>query len=156
MPPLAEQSGTDDVCYSCQMAATDHPPPRENILRTEHWRVVHAFDSSLPGWLVVLPHEHVTSLAELTPDAAAELGGLLRELSRALHDVVGCTKTYVMQFAEAEGFAHVHFHVVPRMADQPAEHRGPRIFAYLGHTDPARVTAAAQDDLALRLRAWLS
>jgi diadenosine tetraphosphate (Ap4A) HIT family hydrolase len=58
----------------------------------------------------------VTALHELTAEEAAGLGPLLRGLSAALGRVVGCTKTYVMLFAEAEGFAHAHFHVVPRIA----------------------------------------
>jgi hypothetical protein len=49
-------------------------------------------------------------------------------LSRALHQVLGCQKTYIAQFAEAEGFSHVHFHVVPRPPNLPQEFRGPGIF----------------------------
>ena len=98
-----------------------------------------------------------TPLAETDEwDAAAELGPLLRDLSIALEAETGCLKTYVMQFSEAEGFAHLHFHLVPRMPDQPAEHRGPRVFAHLGHPESSRVTESARDDLALRLRARLT
>jgi diadenosine tetraphosphate (Ap4A) HIT family hydrolase len=46
-------------------------------------------------------------------------------LSRALRAVTGCVKTHVVQFAEAERFSHVHFHVIPRMADLPFQRRGP-------------------------------
>ena len=43
-----------------------------------------------------------------------------------------------MLFAEADGFAHLHVHVVPRMADQPDDRRGPDVFGYLqdGHALP--------------------
>jgi len=33
-------------------------------------------------------------------------------------------------YMEAEGFAHLHVHLIPRFADTPADHRGPRIFEY--------------------------
>ena len=52
-------------CYSCAQEAADDVAPHERLLVTEHWRVAHAFDSSLPGWLVVLPRRHLLSLVEL-------------------------------------------------------------------------------------------
>jgi diadenosine tetraphosphate (Ap4A) HIT family hydrolase len=62
--------------------------------------------------------------------------------------VTGCQKTYVVQFAEAEGFSHVHFHVLPRPADLPAEHRGPRVFGLLGAAEGERVSADRMDEVA--------
>jgi diadenosine tetraphosphate (Ap4A) HIT family hydrolase len=121
----------------------------ERIYVDEFWRVAHAFDSSLAGWLIVVPRRHVEAIAELTPAEAASLGTVLHRASIALTNTLRCQKTYVMQFAEAEGFSHVHFHVVPRMADLPEEHRGPRIFHYLGQS-PA-LSLAARNQLAERL-----
>jgi len=144
-------------CYPCHQAAAADPPPRERILRTDHWRVVHTFEAGLPGWLVLLPLRHVTSLAELGPAEAAELGPLIVDLSKALVAEFGCSKTYVMQFAEAPGFGHVHFHVVPRMPDLPAELRGPRVFGALSGTPAAdAATTQAHDRLAEALTARLA
>ena len=53
-------------------------------------------------------------------------------MTAALREVLGCGKTYVALFAEAEGFAHVHFHVVPRSTDLDQSLRGPRVFGLLG------------------------
>ncbi|MEV4757903.1 HIT family protein [Micromonospora sp. NPDC049559] len=125
-------------CYSCtQNERFDTLPVRERVGADEHWRVAHAFDTALPGWLVLVPRRHVTAVADLTDAEAATLGPWQVRLSRALREVTGCVKTYVAQFAEAEGFAHVHFHVIPRMADLPAGRRGPRIFDLLGSGEPA-------------------
>ncbi|MEO7753842.1 MAG: HIT family protein [Terracoccus sp.] len=118
-------------CYACDRQADPSPPPREDVTRTEHWRVVHAFNSTLPGWLVLLPTRHLTSFTELAPEAADELGGIVRRLGLALESVTGCTKTYLMQFSEQEGFAHLHLHLVPRMPDQPDTARGPKCFVHL-------------------------
>ena len=118
-------------------------------------RAAHAFNSTLPGWLVLLPRRHVTSIAELTPAEAAELGPLLHRLSQALQAAVGCTKTYVMQFAEADGFSHVHFHLVPRMPDLPADHRGPRVFHYLTRPSDEWLTVDARDQYAADIAARL-
>ena len=112
------------------------------------------FNSSLEGWLIITPLRHLQSIDELTDDEAVALGRLLRDASRALRTVTGCVKTYVMLFAEADGFAHVHFHVVPRMADQPDERKGPAVFGYL--KEPP-VTEARRDELAEQLvAAWPS
>ena len=121
-------------CYACQQAGPD-APFRERFVRHAGWRVAHDFNSSLAGWLVLVPLRHVHALDELTADEATTLGDLLRNASVALRSVTGCEKTYVMLFAEAEGFAHLHVHVVPRMSDQPADRRGPDVFGYLkdGH-----------------------
>ena len=144
-------------CYSCNgNADIDRLPLRERIAVDERWRVAHAFNATLPGWLVLLPRRHVTTIAELTDAEAASLGTWQVRLSRALHVVTGCMKTYVAQFAEAEGFAHVHFHIVPRAADLAHEHRGPRVFALLGTKDRPQVSDAAIEELATKLSAQLA
>jgi len=102
----------------------------------------------LPGWLVVVPTRHVTSLAELSASEAGELGPLLRDVTRALEQAVGCTKMYVALFAEAEGFGHVHFHVIPRMRDQEEALRGPGVFRLLGASEEER--AGSRHGLAVR------
>lgn len=68
---------------------------------------------------------------------------------------MGCAKTYVAQFAETEGFAHVQFHVIPRMADHAPEPRGPCVFGLLGKPEDEDVTTAERDALALEIRAHL-
>jgi diadenosine tetraphosphate (Ap4A) HIT family hydrolase len=141
-----------DGCVPCARAAAAGPPPSEAIAERGGWRVVHAFGTSLPGWLVVLPRRHLLALDELDDDEAAALGPLLRDVTAALRAVVGASKTYVALFAEAEGFAHLHLHVVPRQHDLPAELRGPAIFGLLG----ADLVVPDAEALSLRLRTFLT
>lgn len=143
-------------CFPCdkQKAAT-FLPPRENVVHTDHWRVAHAFNSTLPGWLVLLPTKHITSFTELAPAAADELGGLVRRLGIALEAVTGCVKTYLMQFSEAEGFSHLHLHLVPRLPNQPLHTRGPRVFAYLTDDQAQWLPETERDTIGLSLRAAL-
>jgi diadenosine tetraphosphate (Ap4A) HIT family hydrolase len=144
---------TANLCYTC--AATekmDELGPSSAIWVTDGWRVAHSFNSALLGWLVVVPRRHIESIHELSDDESVELGRLLRRASKALVDVVGCQKTYVMMFAEAPGFNHVHFHVVPRAHALDAEHRGSSIFEYLKHPESEWIPLAEQDELALALR----
>jgi diadenosine tetraphosphate (Ap4A) HIT family hydrolase len=144
-------------CYTCgQEAALASAPMRERIAYDDHWRVAHAITTSVPGWLVLVPRRHVSAIAELTDAEAAALGSWQVRASRALHAELGCSKTYVVQFAEAAGFAHVHFHLVPRMSDLPATEVGPRIFARLGVPAEQQVSEAEMDALAVRLSAHLA
>ena len=143
-------------CLSCALERRADLPPRERIYLDAHWRVAHAFGTAQPGWLVVLPRRHVIALDELSRAEAAALGPVLRAVTSALREVIGCAKTYVALFAEAEGFGHVHFHVVPRHSDLDPQLRGPRIFALMGG-DPARhVPDGDMDQLAGQLTAALS
>ena len=143
-------------CFACDHQASPSLPPREDVVHTDHWRVAHAFNSTLPGWLVINPTRHLTSFTALTPEAAHELGGLVLRLGVALERVTGCVKTYLMQFSEAEGFSHLHLHVVPRMPDHPADARGPKVFAYLKDDPGQWLPESERDDIALALRAALS
>jgi diadenosine tetraphosphate (Ap4A) HIT family hydrolase len=145
-------------CYTCTLLEQRERGGRplwDDIYRTRFWYVVHAYDSALPGWLVLVARRHIEAVAELTPEESAELGSLITLVSQVLQSVTGCLKTYVIQFAEAAGHPHVHVHIVPRMAGIPEERRGPRIFGYLGAAEAERVPEAAMDALAAQVRALL-
>ena len=143
-------------CYNCDLETSGSLAPRDDVVHTQHWRVCHAFNTSLPGWLVVVPRTHVESFTELTPEAADELGGLVRRLSLALETVTDSVKTYLMQFSEAEGFSHLHLHLVPRGADHPVEARGPRVFAFMGGDEADWVSEVERDRISTALRQALS
>ena len=143
-------------CFPCDQQAAVSLPPRDDVVQTDHWRVAHAFNSTLPGWLVLLPTRHVTSFTGLTPEAAGELGGLVSRLSTALETVTGCVKTYLMQFSEAEGFSHLHLHLVPRLPDHPEDARGPRVFAYMTDDQAQWLPTTERDTIALSVRAALA
>ncbi|MET9494055.1 HIT family protein [Streptomyces sp. NPDC006552] len=156
-PPalLGDRPATPD-CYACgNEARFTELPPRERIAFDPHWRLAHAVGTALPGWLVLLPRRHVSAVHDLTDAEAGTLGGWQVRAARALREVTGCAKTYVAQFAEAEGFTHVHVHLVPRSATLDAARRGPRVFAYLRHPEAEHVSADDADALAHALRAHL-
>ena len=137
-------------------------PAWDNIVRTEHWDVLHAYDSQLLGWLILVTLEHRDSLADLFDAEADELGRLTRDISLALADLTGCPKTYLAQFAENPDHQHVHVHLVARTAAIAENRRGPRAFALLGADEDERVPEADMNELALGLRAhpalaaWIS
>lgn len=100
---------------------------RECVYSDESWRVV-VNTSALRGWLLVATRRHVQTLAELSADEEESMGKVLALGSRVLADVVGCVKTYAMLFAE--GTPHVHFSLVPRMADIPDSLKGANVSGY--------------------------
>jgi diadenosine tetraphosphate (Ap4A) HIT family hydrolase len=117
-------------CYSCRQnaLAPEGLVSRERIFDGGLWRVAHAIDVPVSGWLVVVCRRHVTSMGELTAEEAASLGPLLRAASRALERAFAVRKAYMAFFAEAKDFEHLHIHVLPRLRELPEERRGPRIF----------------------------
>lgn len=139
-------------CFNCAYEARGDFAVRESVWRSGEWRVALAFNSSLEGWAVVIPRRHVESLDELSIEESSALGVLLRDLTSALKTVTGCAKTYVMMLAEMPGFNHVHFHVVPRMADLSEDRRGTAIFAYLKEVP---LSEEERDNTARRIRAEL-
>jgi len=146
------------ACKTCELIArrdAGDAPMWDAIHRTDHWDLVHAYNSSLPGWLVLVARRHIAALADLNAAEAAELGPLIQKVSAALHEVTGCHKTYLAQFAEHPDHPHVHLHLVARRLDDPPETRGPAVFAYIDDATRPLVDGARMNDLARRLQAAL-
>jgi diadenosine tetraphosphate (Ap4A) HIT family hydrolase len=140
-------------CLTCQRNAERHTYPiAENIFENDYWRVCHAFNTSLPGWLVIVALRHIGTLAELTSEEAMSMGELTRKTSKALREVTGAVKTYSIQFAEHPDHSHVHFHIVPRHESTPEEYRGKNIFHYLNVPDEQAVPLEQRNKLAGKIR----
>lgn len=145
-------------CVTCQLVErrdVGEAPPWDTIRRTPHWDVVHAFGTAVEGWLVLVVRRHLTSVADLSDPEAAELGPLIRDVSRAVQRAVDCDKTYVVQFAEHPQHPHVHVHVIPRARDLPDDRQGPRVFGLLGVPDEDAVPADRMDEIAALVAAEL-
>jgi diadenosine tetraphosphate (Ap4A) HIT family hydrolase len=141
-------------CFACDNNALAALPAREEIVRTAHWRLAHANNSALPGWLVLVCTSHLDSIHELDEEAYAELGLLQGRVSQALETLLGAPKTYVMFFAE--GLTHLHVHLVPRMPDLPPDRIGPGVFGYLGDDPSVWVADDEVESIATELRRLLS
>ncbi len=145
-------------CKTCELVArrnADLAPLWDCIFRTPYWDVAHCFDSALPGWLVLVSRRHIAAVDELTAAEAAELGPLIRQTSAALREVTGCSKTYVIQFAESPDHPHVHFHIIPRMDNQPEDRKSVHVFKYLGAPEAERVSEEVMNAIAISVRSFL-
>lgn len=151
-------SDPDATCKTCQANRGELQAPGGVIHADDLWQVEHML-RPLPmvGWLIVKPLRHVTAFADLTDDEAATFGPLVRRVMGALQRVTGAEKVYLCLFAEAPGFVHLHFHLIPAMAEWTPEHRGPGVFDLIGEAmrrgDLVEPLAAAA--LAERVRAEL-
>lgn len=143
------------TCWLLERRDAGDAPEWDSIVRTDAWDVVHCDSTSMLGWIVLVVRRHVAALADLTDDEASALGPLVRDVSRALHELVGCEKTYVVQFAEHPQHRHVHVHVVPRPEGLTDDQVGPGVFQFLGVDEGERVSEADMNRLASALRTAL-
>lgn len=144
------------VCLTClSLSGERRISPGPTIHDGRYCVVEHAYPSRLLGWLVIVLKRHAEALHDLAPAEFAELAELQSAAARALRDVTGCAKEYLMCLAEAPGHHHVHFHIVPRAADLPVELKGAAIFAMIKTTEAEAVPPAQVADACLELRSAL-
>lgn len=145
-------------CYTCELLKKrdgGNAPLWDCIYRSPYWDVVHSYNTALLGWLVLVVRRHIEAVDEMTTDEALELGKMIHQVSLVLKEVTGCLKTYVIQFAEHPEHPHVHFHIIPRMADQPEDHKSTNIFKYLGVAEGEQVSKEEMNRIASRVQSSL-
>ena len=100
------------------------------------------------GHTLVIPKERKASLGELSDEASAAIGRVLPRLCRAVMQATGAEAYNVLQnngSAAHQAVFHVHFHIIPKVAD-----------AGLGMTWQAGVLDDAETDhLVSQMRASL-
>ncbi len=137
-------------CQTCRAIAGEISltnAPR--ILLDDHWLAEHCHPVATPAWIVLVLRRHARTIHDLTDAESASLGHWLPTIARALHQMTGSELEYVMQFAEGDGFHHVHFHIIARAADWPDAFRGSRVFAAMRTADPIGSDRATEVIVAL-------
>lgn len=87
-------------------------PPRFIIHQTRHWVINHRMDSALPGYLMLSARQMTNNLAQLPPEALAELGVLQAQIQVVLEDHLQPKRLYIGRFGHDAGHS-IHFHFVP-------------------------------------------
>ncbi len=147
-----------EKCLTClNLSGERRISPGPYIYQGTHWVVDHAYPTTHLGWLVILPKRHIEALHELTREEFQELAEIEYRLVQVMHTDRAVLKEYMMCFAEGQGFAHVHIHVVPRPVDLPVEIKGPRVFALLAvdaeHAIPAQEITTFCEEFTRKLQA---
>jgi diadenosine tetraphosphate (Ap4A) HIT family hydrolase len=106
-------------------------------------------DQFFPGWSVLVLKRHATELWQLAP---AERAGLMDEVTRVAQALAVAFGAVKMNY-ELLGnqLAHIHWHLVPRCADDPA----PRAPAWTVEHAPRRLSAPETTERIARIRAQL-
>lgn len=75
-------------------------------------------DQFFPGWTVLVLRRHATELWQLTPDERAALIEEVARVARAVGTAFDAAKLNYELLGNQIG--HIHWHLVPRRADDPA------------------------------------
>ena len=101
-------------CLGCDLADGTVPLPGGVIHETAYWLVEHCVGPLGVGTLIVKPKRHVTRVAELLPDEAAELGPLLQRSAAVVDELVVPEQVYTCLWSHAGGTpVHIHYVVQP-------------------------------------------
>ena len=141
-----------DPCPICTEIAGG---PGDEIASSPRWRLrLHASPSPLAGWAILDLRRHAATLDLLEPEEAAELGPWVVRATAAIRGATGCTRVYLLGFAEA--VPHVHLHLAPRHGDDP-ETASWQVADLYRAVAAGRSPAATLDEcerVAAAMRAW--
>ena len=73
-----------------------------------------------PGHTLVIPKEPAATVDKLSDDSAAAIGRVLPRLCRAVLQATGATEYNILQNngpGAHQAVFHVHFHIIPKLAD---------------------------------------
>jgi diadenosine tetraphosphate (Ap4A) HIT family hydrolase len=98
------------------------------IYEDEHWRIRHANETNILGYLILESKRHLLDLSQADESELLSYGPLLGALMKAIRSVTDCQRVYT--FTLAEMVPHFHVHLIPRTASIPRAYRGRGIMSY--------------------------
>jgi diadenosine tetraphosphate (Ap4A) HIT family hydrolase len=143
----------------CDLTSGDRDLPGDRVHETRHWVVEHCIGPLGVGTLVLKPLRHCVHVSDLTEEEAAELGPLLRTVSRCVEELNEADQVYVCLWSHAGWVpGHIHFVVQPswnRLRDRYSK-PGPTIQVEMFREDvpPPREEVEAFCDRARRWPGW--
>lgn len=102
-------------CIFCKIVAGEIPSSR--VYEDETKLAFMDIGPVRPGHLLLIPKQHYERLTDLPDDVAAELGGLMPRLARAVVAAARADGFNIFQTNGAcsgQAVPHVHFHIIPR------------------------------------------
>lgn len=98
-------------CVGCDLIAGRRRLPGGVVFESSGWVVNHAIGPFNLGTLVVAPKDHVVAFADLSDEAVAGLGPLLRAAAEAVERICSPEQVYVCSWAHAAR-ERKHLHIV--------------------------------------------
>lgn len=106
-------------CPICALHADRAAAAALEIGRTPLWLLRHhPQPAPLPGWLLLDARRHIPGPVAFAEQEAAGWGATVRLASQLVEQLTGCERVYVIAFGE--GAPHLHLHLIPRHAADPA------------------------------------
>jgi len=102
--------------------------PRSLVAETASWLVLVRPSQPTLGSLVLVCKEPAQAFSELSVEAFADLAQVTRGAERALGELVRYGRINYLMLMMVD--RDVHFHVIPRYADEPEKHRNDHPWSY--------------------------
>ena len=119
---------------------TDWPRAGHHIVNLRETIVALRDDQFFPGWTVLALKRHEVEMYDLTPEERTRVMEDVTDVARALAEVFQARKMNYALYGNQD--PHMHWHVIPRLADDPAPLETPWNVAHAPiRLDPAALTA---------------
>ncbi len=106
-------------CAICRIHGDPALGDAYTIGRGDLWLLRHHPDPApLVGWLLLDSCRHLGGPADFTDQEAVAWGPAVRHASALVRQLTGCDRVYAIAFCE--GAPHLHLHLIPRFAHDPA------------------------------------
>ena len=110
---------TQPRCGVCELHAASAERERYEISRNDLWVLRHHPDPApLQGWLLLDSLRHLGGPIEFNHKESAAWGTAVQRASTLVQLLTGCQRVYAIAFGE--GAKHLHLHLIPRFATEPA------------------------------------
>mgnify|MGYP003331256361 FL=1 len=107
------------ACGVCRLHQDPGAAERYEISRGPLWILRHHPDPApLAGWFLLDARRHIGGPIGFNREEAAAWGGAMQQSSRLVQRLTGCERVYAIAFGE--GARHLHLHLIPRFAADPA------------------------------------
>ncbi len=106
-------------CAICQIHGDPTNQEAYELGKGALWLLRHHPDASpLAGWLLLDARRHLGGPLAFSDQEAASWGVAVRHASQLVQRLTGCERVYAIAFGE--GAPHLHLHLIPRFASDPA------------------------------------
>ena len=139
-------AGGPRAASSCDACRGRWPDPADRIAELAESVLYLHIDQFFRGWSVLVLRRHATELYDLARDERARLMDEVSDVARALAGAFDARKVNYALFGNL--LPHVHWHIVPRLANDPA----PREAVFAVAHEPVPLADAERQDLIARIR----
>lgn len=137
-------------CFICELVAGNPDYHHHVVARDDDAIIFLSKYPTLRGYCLVCPTSHVEDLAEdMTAGAYLALQAKVHRLARALKQVFGAERIYVLSLGSQQANRHLHFHVVPLPPGVALEKQ--QYHALMAENGVLRLDEAEMADIACRI-----